>query len=334
MKKRRRIWISIAITFMLILGGLIMWFTVGKQETKLNKGGVIFTALPLKSNDYYQPLYQELTQFSNQFAKQAEGQDSVETLTKDSKVLKRINTDYDDIWLRDVAPIVANKMVKFRYQPAYLPKKDAKYLDKTFNRFLKQNEIKTESSKLIVDGGNVVWNKKDVVVMTDRVFDDNDQLTEKEVIQTLKKQLDVKTVIIIPAEEEDALAHADGMIKFISPKKMFISDFQKDTVFQAKVRKAILKGMPDAEFVELKSAYTEKGQYDKDIFSAKGLYINMLETDKVIYVPQFNMKQDHEMLEFIRKNVEKPVVPVKIGDISTMGGALNCLTWYYPPIKD
>ncbi|MHC9533539.1 agmatine deiminase family protein [Dellaglioa sp. L3N] len=333
MKKNVISWIGIVVTCVIILGGLMMWFTTKQQKVKMNKGGVIFTALPLKSNHYYRPLYPELVQFSNQFANQAKGQDSVRTLTKDSKVSKRINTDYDDIWLRDVAPVVTNKMVKFRYQPSYLPKKDAKYLDKMFNRFLDKNKIETHSSKLIVDGGNVVWNKKDSVVMTNRVFEDNNQLTKKEVIQMLKIQLEVKKVIIIPAEEEDPLAHADGMIKFISPKKMFISDFQKDTVFQAKVRKVILKEMPDAEFVELKSAYTEKGQYDKKIYSAKGLYINMLETANSIYVPQFGLKQDHEMLKFIRKNVDKPVIPVKVGDISTMGGALNCLTWYYPPVK-
>lgn len=32
-------------------------------------------------------------------------------------------------------------------------------------------------------------------------------------------------VIIIPAEEGDVLAHADGMVKFIDEHTMFISDF-------------------------------------------------------------------------------------------------------------
>ena len=42
--------------------------------------------------------------------------------------------------------------------------------------------------------------------------------------------------------------------------------------------------MPEAEFIVVPSSYTEKGQYDQEIASAKGLYINMLETCDALYV--------------------------------------------------
>ncbi|MEC2987191.1 hypothetical protein P9Z41_17625, partial [Bacillus cereus] len=61
----------------------------------------------------------------------------------------------------------------------------------------------------ILDGGNLIWNKKDTVILTERIFDDNDDWTEEEIIEQLEWDLDVSRVIIIPAEEGDVLAHAD-----------------------------------------------------------------------------------------------------------------------------
>ncbi|MEC3378394.1 hypothetical protein P9Z98_24605, partial [Bacillus cereus] len=57
---------------------------------------------------------------------------------------------------------------------------------------------------------NLIWNKKDTVILTERIFDDNDDWTEEEIIEQLEWDLDVSRVIIIPAEEGDVLAHADG----------------------------------------------------------------------------------------------------------------------------
>ncbi len=43
--------------------------------------------------------------------------------------------------------------------------------------------------------------KKDTVILTERIFDDNDDWTEEEIIEQLEWDLDVSRVIIIPAEE-------------------------------------------------------------------------------------------------------------------------------------
>lgn len=46
--------------------------------------------------------------------------------------------------------------------------------------------------------------------------------------------------------------------------------------FRYHVQEIIQEQMPEAEFIVVPSSYTEKGQYDQEIASAKGLYINML----------------------------------------------------------
>lgn len=67
-----------------------------------------------------------------------------------------------------------------------------------------------------------------------------------------------------------------------------------------------------------------------EIASAKGLYINMLETCDALYVPKFGLAKDREVLRYIQQHTEKQVIQIHVGEISTMGGAMNCLTWYCP----
>ena len=68
--------------------------------------------------------------------------------------------EYDDIWLRDVAPVATNHLVKFKYRPNYLPDDQGRYLDQQFNKWLKKNDFEYVKSPLILDGGNLIWNKK------------------------------------------------------------------------------------------------------------------------------------------------------------------------------
>ena len=119
--------------------------------------------------------------------------------------------------------------------------------------------------------------EKDTVILTERIFDDNYDLDARKRTRATE-WIYVSRVIIIPAEEGDVLAHADGMVKFIDEHTMFISDFLGDHEFRYNVQEIIQEQMPEAEFIVVPSSYTEKGQYDQEIASAKGLYINMLET--------------------------------------------------------
>ena len=104
----------------------------------------------------------------------------------------------------------------------------------------------------------------------------------------------------------------------------------RDHEFRYNVQEIIQEQMPEAKFIVVSSSYTEKGQYDQEIASAKGLYINMLETCDTIYVPKFGLAKDREVLRYIQQHTEKQAIQIHVGEISTMGGAINCLTWYCP----
>lgn len=193
------------------------------MEQKHN--GIIFTAIPDELNEYYQPFYEDLIYFNECLNEKKSIADQLISLSVEEQDFHTSCFEYDDIWLRDVAPVVTNHLVKFKYRPNYLPNDQGRYLDQQFNKWLKKNDFEYVKSPLILDGGNLIWNKKDTVILTERIFDDNDDWIEEEIIEQLEWDLDVSRVIIIPAEEGDVLAHADGMVKFIDEHTMFISDF-------------------------------------------------------------------------------------------------------------
>ncbi|MGV0168483.1 agmatine deiminase family protein [Furfurilactobacillus sp. WILCCON 0119] len=291
---------------------------------------MIYTAMPRADDRYYRPVNDDLIRYNQTFAAHLGENDQLLSITKRTMPFPTTSSTYDDIWVRDVAPIITTKMVKFKHSPAYLKKSDSRALNTQFTKWLTTNHFNYQTSALVLDGGNVQWNHGDAVVVTNRVFADNRKWSHKAVINELKTKLNVKKVVVIPAEPGDTLAHSDGMIKFLSPKLAFISDFEGDTQFRKKVAGIIQRELPDVKLVTIKSAYTEKGQFDPNIASARGLYINMLETDKTIYVPQFDLKADHSAIKFIQSYTDKTVVGIPINKVSTLGGALHCTTWEVP----
>ncbi|KRL55840.1 agmatine deiminase family protein [Furfurilactobacillus rossiae] len=314
--------------FSILLASLLLFLPMSARGDST----MIYTALPKQSDHYYHRIYPDLIQYNQTFSERLASADQLTSLTKSNQRGKFATTPYtyDDIWVRDVAPIITTTMVKFRYSPAYLPKADSGYLNTSFTNWLNQSHFNYHSSKLVLDGGNVQWNKGNAVVITNRVFKDNPHWSHHDIISELKHQLNVNKVVIVPAEPGDTLAHSDGMIKFLTPNTAFISDFEGNQAFQNKFKQIVKKSLPHVRLITLKSAYTDAGQYDKKIASARGLYINMLETAHTIYVPQFNLARDKEALHTIQAHTSKRVVGIPITKVSTLGGAVHCTTWDVP----
>lgn len=299
-------------------------------ETTTNVSAqTIYTGMPESNDSYYQPFIKDLQKFNQDLQDNSDSTDQFVALDTRPENYQTEPFDYPDIWLRDVAPVITTRMVKFRYAPSYLKKTDSSYLDKRFNKFLKRN-YRYQKSDLILDGGNVQWNGHQTIILTKKVLEDNPGWTKSEIVAELKDKLKVNQVILISKEPGDVLGHSDGMVKFIGKDKLFINDFNYEPGFLQKVKRQILKADPKMKFIVLPSAYTSKGQYDTKIASAKGLYINMLETKQKIYFPMYGLKQDQKVLKLVQTQTEKQVVPINVAHLSTLGGSIHCLTWDVP----
>ena len=68
---------------------------------------------------------------------------------------------------------------------------------------------------------------------------------------------------------------------------------------------------------------------EKNWLSARGIYVNFLETSRAVFVPQYGLPQDQEALALIRAHTDKPVAGVDCGEVAAYGGALHCLSKEY-----
>mgnify|MGYP003332901279 CR=1 FL=1 len=98
-----------------------------------------------------------------------------------------------DIWCRDYMPIQLDKnnYLQFTYKPDYL--KDFPELittDYWCDAFKGKN---VKKSSLLVDGGNVIY-FKDIAVLTEKIYEENDTLSPYEIVEQIKQELGVHQI--------------------------------------------------------------------------------------------------------------------------------------------
>jgi agmatine deiminase len=230
-----------------------------------------------------------------------------------------------DIWCRDYMPIQIEKgkFVQFRYEPFYL--KDDLELQSDPKEVCKENDINPVFSKINLDGGNVV-NWSDRAIITDRVFDENSEYSNRtKLISEIEKLLQVE-VIIIPQIKSDLTGHADGMVRFVDRNTVIGNDREheynnwKDGINKILKEKGI--NYIDIPFLDHK--------IKKNSHHAIGCYINYLEIKNLIILPIFEIENNKDIQVY---DMFKQIFPDRIietinyNDIGLCGGLLNCSTW-------
>lgn len=230
-----------------------------------------------------------------------------------------------DIWARDYMPIQTDKdrFVQFRYEPTYL--KDELELQSDPKLVCELNNIKPIYSNINIDGGNVVkW--MDKVLITDRIYSENPEFTDKaQLVREIGALLDTE-VVIIPQIKSDLTGHADGLVKLIDSKTVLGNnlDFEYDYWSNA-MRKVI----SDKGFRYIDMPVFEHKQKGFP-YSAIGCYINYLEIGDLIIFPIFEVagNKDKEAVDLITELYpNKTIEPININPIANEGGLMNCITW-------
>lgn len=145
-----------------------------------------------------------------------------------------------DIWCRDYMPIQLEKerFVQFRYEPSYL--KEYLELQSDTKAVCKENRLNPKFSKINLDGGNVV-NWTDRAIISDRIFQENPEYTDKsKLIAELEKLLEVE-LIVIPQINTDITGHADGMVRFLDKSTLIGNSLGQEFVYWEKGMTKILK---------------------------------------------------------------------------------------------
>ena len=239
-----------------------------------------------------------------------------------------------DYWCRDYMPIQwgFKSYIQFRYEPDYL--KDKPQYKTNIIPVLKamSRDMDITQSPLIVDGGNVVvceanskWigscmrGRKPIVIMTEKVFQENSQIDQSEVLAILKENFYGADIVFLPWDKYDICGHTDGIIHNIGDGKILVNL----KVYPPEIERERRRRLSD-EFavIDLKLS-----KYDENSWA----YINMLQTRDVIIIPGLGLPTDGEALSQIKElhpSYDGRIYQINIAPIiKKWGGALNCLSW-------
>lgn len=240
-----------------------------------------------------------------------------------------------DIWVRDFLPLQNQKtgqLYQTFFDPRYAnytPKFTAAIRKEVAGYFPKANPCNVR-----IDGGNIVLtpDKRYAFCMEKQtIFRKSDPAQKQYVEQELKCALGVQEILWIPQQKGDKIGHIDGYIQFLGENLM------EGTVelYGGITNSSLLdyKGMHElyehCHNKDIKSLELLCKPEENDWLSAKGLYINFLETSQAVFLPQFNLPEDKRVFDIIKRYTSKPIVCVDCSKIARYGGAVHCLTREY-----
>ncbi len=314
---------------------------VSKNDTvksmNVEKRMLLVLSAPSVENEYYKDAFDEIVAFQVRYIDEIvkAGKDDVrllvDTKTRSSyegevpeEVL--LTEDVYDIWMRDFTTVNPSSPVQFTYTNASMTWQESEEVQGSFNDFADTYELEFRETDLLIDGGNIVDNYEGKVITTTRFLEDND-LSYDEGVSELKKLLGATHVAIVEPDEE-ALAHADGMVSWVGSETLLVNDYSVDPEFQKIVMDELKKAFPDTTIIEVpvKNQENEPGEWE-GFSSACGVNLNATVTHNAIYVPTFGMEHEIEALGLIRNNTDKQVITVDARGVCPMGGSVRCLTW-------
>lgn len=236
-----------------------------------------------------------------------------------------------DIWVRDFLP-VQNAQTGKLYQPFFDPRY-ANYTPKFTAAIRAQVRGAFPHAKACdvrIDGGNIVLtpDKKQAFCLEKKtIFRQSDPAQKAYAEQELKRALGVQEMVWLPQQKGDKIGHIDGYIQFLGDVLIegAASIWHGDIapLLDSKSACRIARSHPFTS-VSLLCPVDEN-----DWLSAKGLYVNFLETSRAVFVPQFNLTEDDETINIMGKHTRKPLVRVDCAQIAEYGGAVHCLTREY-----
>ena len=306
----------------------------------------VFTAFPSAG---ILGLYPEFQHFYNEFVSAAK------------PFIRHIPLDIPDIWVRDFLPVQNTSTLRrylFYYEPSYRITQYRKW----YALLRKATaELFTDAEKipLRLDGGNLVFSRNGLCLLfrkrtlctppSDEPWGNGTQNTAEETEENahikketqnaadrnsysrngferaeklLKKNLFLSRIIWLPPlpAQYDPFCHADGFIQFLGNNKVCISA-PYDSLTEKHLKKC-LKLLPE----KLKVIILPSAVNAEETLSAKGIYVNFLETSGAVFVPAYNIGADEKAAAVLRANTDKPVIKIDCGGIARYGGSLHCLT--------
>lgn len=261
----------------------------------------------------------------------------LESFKRLTSILKKHHVGYrllkgtKDIWCRDYMPIQteSGKLVQFRYEPSYLKgNKEWEESRSDVREVCRLNGFEPVFSNINLDGGNVLLCSGRAIV-SDRIFKENPEYTDKEKLVTELSKLLEAEVIIIPAQNGDMTGHADGMVRFVDRDTILGNNRSDEYKYWTNGIEKVLKEK-NLKYIDVPFFYDYKDS--KHPYHAIGVYVNYLAVGNLIVLPVFEVEgnKDAEAIAAFKQIFpDKSIETINYNDVALEGGVLNCTTWIY-----
>jgi len=210
--------------------------------------------------------------------------------------------------------------VFYKYNPDYL---QTPYYKRTITDVNSIGNIdclrqeKVTNLDLVLDGGNIV-KCDDKIIMTKKVFAENKDKKQKDIIRMLEEAFQCD-IIFLPWDKEEIFGHSDGIVHFVRNNRVLMTNYADFDPDMARRFLNILK--PHVEVIPL--TFNVKRKHERS-----WAYINYLQLENLVLVPQLGIPEDEQALEQIKKVLpQSKVYGVPALEAVRKGGALNCISW-------
>lgn len=225
------------------------------------------------------------------------------------------------IWARDYMPIQIEeqKFVSFRFAPDYLRN------DRNYRKYLYCDGLKIctdmtyrqAGMDLVIDGGNVV-KCGDTIVITEKIFAENKDKSRSEIEQILHEKLKCD-ILFLPWDRDEIYGHSDGIVHFAGNGRILMTNYEDyDPKLAKEMEKRLVK-----KFDVIHLHYKVKRKHQRS-----WAYINFLQTEHLIMVPQLGLEEDEQAIEQISAVFpDCETIGIPALEAVRRGGALNCISW-------
>lgn len=150
-----------------------------KEPVKEKEKSLVVMVSPSINEEYYEEVFSEIIEYDINAVNTIYGKDNIVLLVdQDTKHLFEGKipdevihvSNVADIWIRDFGTVDTLTEVKFDYKPQYLENEDSEWIDDSFRDWFVTKSLSSQTSDLILDGGNLVFNGDNKAVTTVSFF--------------------------------------------------------------------------------------------------------------------------------------------------------------------
>lgn len=262
-----------------------------------------------------------------------------------NKNISIFETNLDDSWMRDIAPIFFRDGIKLsaanfnfngygKYPNFKNDNQISKYICDQFN-------IKSIEVDLTLEGGGITYDDNGNLFTTESVLlnPNRKNYSKNYIDQTLTEIFDLKEVVWLPGglDGDDTDGHIDNIFVPIGNNKYLLAssklDDQKNYDILKKnkyvLEQFFLSQNINAEIIQIPLP-SEIMIENKRLVAS---YLNFYFSKKSIIIPKFNVKEDEEIYDIFKSLFsDKNIKMIETKNINYGGGNIHCVTMNVPKI--